>query len=154
MQQTDTWPEGPSTVSFETDDLAAVGYLSSSTEVLGLLGLTYLFLQSYWNNRRRNLTGRLYYDGRNYGIILEGEKTQVARVSRVIERDGRHTIHKKCHVPEISQRHYDNWQMLFDGADTVARILPNYGHALADIEGETADQVVGLMTLYRASTTG
>lgn len=137
-------------VSFEVDDLAAVGYVSTSTEALGLLGLTYLFLQSYWNNRRCNLTGRLYYDGQDYGIILEGEKTQLARVARVIERDGRHKIHHKCHLQDIAQRHYDDWQMLFQDADTVARVLPSYASALADINGQPAKQVIELMELYRA----
>ncbi|MCD8494500.1 MAG: BLUF domain-containing protein [Burkholderiaceae bacterium] len=136
-------------ISFDADDLAAVGYVSSSTEMLGLLGLTYLFLQSYWNNRRLNLTGRLYYDGLDYGIILEGEKTQIARLARVIERDGRHKIRQKCHIQDIAQRHYDDWQMQFDGADTVAHVLPNYRHAIAEIKGQTADQVMRLMTLYR-----
>ncbi|UOD49785.1 BLUF domain-containing protein [Orrella daihaiensis] len=136
-------------VSFETDDLAAVGYLSSSTELLGLLGLTYLFLQSYWNNRRLNLTGRLYYDGLDYGIILEGEKTRLARLARIIERDGRHKIRQKFHIQNINQRHYDDWQMRFDGADTVAHVLPNYRHAIGEINGQTADQVMQLMTLYR-----
>lgn len=142
-------PDGEGRVSFDIDDLAAVGYVSSSTHLLGLLGLTHLFLQSYWNNRRRNLTGRLYYDGHEYGLILEGEKTQLARVARIIERDGRHKVQQKCHAQEIEKRHYNDWQMRFDGADTVARVLPNYSHAIAEINGESAQQVIGLMTLYR-----
>lgn len=136
-------------ISFDIDDLAAVGYVSSSTEALGLLGLTYLFLQSYWNNRRRNLTGRLFYDGLDYGILLEGEKTEIAKAARVIERDGRHKIREKCHVREIGQRHFENWQMQFDGADTVAHVLPNYRDAMAELNGQSAGQVMLLMALYR-----
>ena len=149
MLDTYSRSRGDDRVSFDTDDLAAVGYVSASTEMLGLLGLTYLFLQSYWNNRRRNLTGRLYYDGLDYGILLEGEKTQVARVARIIECDGRHKIRQRCYVQEIAQRHYDEWQMRFDGADTVAHVLPNYRHAIAEIDGESADQVMQLMALYQ-----
>lgn len=136
-------------VSSDVDSLAAVGYVSSSTHALGLLGLTHLFLQSYWNNRRRDLTGRLYYDGSQYGLILEGEKTQIARIARVVECDGRHKIEQKQRVQNIAQRHYCDWQMRFDGADTVACVLPNYSHAIAEINGEPANQITELMALYR-----
>lgn len=142
-------PQGDGHVSFDVDDLAAVGYVSSSTQVLGLLGLTHLFLQSYWNNRRWNLTGRLYYDGVDFGLILEGEKTQLARLARVIERDGRHKIRQKRHIEDITQRHYDDWQMRFDGAGTVARVLPNYSHAIGESHGEDAGHILQLMTLYQ-----
>lgn len=136
-------------VSFEQPDLDAIGYLSISTDALGVLGLTYLFLQSYWNNRRRELTGRLYYDGMQYGVILEGEPQQIQRASWVIERDGRHEIHQTFHVPNIDRRHYDDWRMYFDGAETVARVLPNYRHAIGENNGQSAKQVVDLMKLYR-----
>jgi hypothetical protein len=144
-----THPWAESNVSLNTETLAAVGYVSSSTDVLGVLSLTYLFLQSYWNNRKHNLTGRLYYDGNSYGILLEGEKNKIVRVTRIIERDDRHKILQKCHIKDITQRHYDDWQMRFNGANDVAKLLPNYSHAIGEINGESADQVIQLMALYR-----
>ena len=137
-------------LSLQADDLDAVGYVSASTHTLGLLGLTYLFLQCYWNNRRRGLTGRLYYDGSHFGILLEGNTVDIERVSRVIERDGRHRIVDKCFEPDIPMRHYAHWQMLFDGADMVASVLPDYRDAVDDIGDGRANDILQLMTLYRA----
>lgn len=144
-----TCPRLECDVSFNTENLAAVGFVSSSTNALGVLSLTYLFLQSYWNNRRHNLTGRLYYDGSRYGIILEGEKIKIIRIARAIESDGRHKIMQKCVVQDIKQRHYADWQMHFDDATTIVQVLPNYSHAIAEIDGKKADQVIQLMALYR-----
>lgn len=144
-----TRPWAESSVSSNSQTLAAVGYVSLSTDVLGVLSLSYLFLQSYWNNRRHNLTGRLYYDDNSFGILLEGEKNKVVRVARDIERDGRHKILQKCHIQDITQRHYDDWQMRFNGAKAVAQLLPSYSHAIGEINGESAEQVIQLMALYR-----
>lgn len=144
-----THPRVENSVSYVSDKLDAVGYVSSSTDVLGVLSLTYLFLQSYWNNRRHNLTGRLYYDGSGFGIILEGQKNKIVRVARIIEQDGRHKILQKCYIQDITQRHYDDWQMRFNGASTITQLLPSYSHAIGEINDETADQVIQIMTLYR-----
>ena len=135
--------------SLEPQKLDAVGYVSSATEVLGVLGLTYLFIQSYWNNRRRHLTGRLYYDGLQYGLILEGPSRALRLATHAIERDGRHRIQKKFNAANIGQRHYNDWQMYFDGAQTVAAVLPGYDGAIKENNGQSANQIVNLMRLYQ-----
>jgi len=134
----------------DTQGLSAVGYLSTSTDILGTLSLTYLFLQSYWNNRQHNLTGRLYYDGMQYGLILEGNPKSINYVAGLIENDGRHKVQKKLHLPNIAKRQYQDWSMYFDGADTIVRVLPGYSHAIRENNGQSANQVIDLMDLYDA----
>jgi len=149
MLYTNTHHRVENRVSHVSDNLDAVSYVSSSTDELGVLSLTYLFLQCYWNNRRHNLTGRLYYDGSDFGIILEGENNKVVRVARIIEQDGRHKILQKRYIKKITQRHYDDWQMRFSGTNAITQLLPSYSHAIDEINDETAVQVIQIMELYR-----
>jgi hypothetical protein len=111
--------------------------------------LTRLLLKSYQNNHKRNITGRLYYDGCDYGLIIEGERSQINILSKAIEHDERHKIRRKYNVDGIEKRHYLDWQMRFEGADAVASMFPGYSHAIKEINGETAGYVCELMTLYR-----
>lgn len=129
-------------------DLSAVGYISTSTHILGILGLTHLLLKSYQNNHKRNITGRLYFDGCDYGLILEGERNQINSLSKTLEKDERHKIRQKYHLEDIEKRHYVDWQMRFDGADVVASMWPGYRHAIKEINSDTADRVCELMARY------
>jgi len=134
---------------FDADELAAVGYVSSSTHVLGILGLTFLFLQAYRNNRLRGITGLLYYDGLDYGLILEGEKWQLDRTKASIETDGRHCIRQKYQIDSLADRHFDDWHMHFDGANSIAEMLPRYQHALHEIGEHRSTEIAELMSIYR-----
>lgn len=134
---------------FDTDDLAAVGYVSSSTHELDLLNLTCLFLQAYRNNKLHGITGLLYYDGVDYGLILEGEKWQLDRTKASIEKDDRHCIHQKYQIDDLADRHFDDWHMHFDGADRIAELFPRYQHALHEIGEHRATEIAQLMSLYR-----
>jgi len=134
---------------FDTDDLAAVGYVSSSTHVLDMLSLTCLFLQAYRNNKLHGITGLLFYDGVDYGLILEGEKWQLDRTKASIEKDGRHCIRQKYQINSLPDRHFDDWHMHFDGAGAIAEMFPRYQHALHEIGEHRATDVEQLMSLYR-----
>jgi hypothetical protein len=134
---------------FDTDELAAVGYISSSAQVLGLAGLTILFLQAYRKNRLHGITGFLFYDGVNYGTILEGEKWQLDRTKNAIEKDRRHFIRQKYQIDDLTNRHFDDWHMHFDGAGSIAEMLPRYKYALHEIGDHRATDIAQLMSLYR-----
>jgi hypothetical protein len=134
---------------FDTDELAAVGYVSSSTQELDRLSLTCLFLQAYRKNKFHGITGLLYYDGVGFGLILEGEKWQLDRTKASIEKDGRHCIHQKYQIDDLTARHFDDWHMYFDGADAIAELFPNYQYALHEIGKHRAIDIAQLMSLYR-----
>ena len=140
------WHEGPN--CFREVENIAVGYISEATEELGLLGMTYLFLKSYSNNKLMDITGLLYYDGRQYGMIVEGEKNNIHRLCKAIEGDLRHKIIYKNMIPHVDNKHFNNWTMKFKGAEAISRVLPVYRHALAEIGDGKAQSVKHLMSLY------
>ena len=141
------WHEGQN--CFETVENIAVSYISDATEELGLLGMTYLFLKSYSNNKLMDITGLLYYDGKQYGMIIEGEKNYVHRLCKAIECDLRHKIIDKSLVLQIDSKHFSNWTMRFKGAAAIARVLPAYREALSEIGDGKAESVKQLMSSYR-----
>lgn len=140
------WHEG--TNCFQEMENIAVGYVSDATEELGLLGMTYLFLKSYSNNKLMDVTGILYYDGKQYGMIIEGEKNNVQQLCKALERDMRHKILYKNCVLHVGTKHFNNWMMKFKGAEAIARVLTAYREALGEIGDNKADSVKRIMSLY------
>lgn len=142
------WLEHPN--CFQDEENVVVGYISEATEELGLLGMTYLFLKSYNNNKFLNITGLLCYDGSHYGMIIEGEMNNVQRLCRTIEHDMRHRILYKSDVLPIHSKHFDKWTMKFKGAESIARALPGYSDSLDEIGHQKAASIKQLIRLYDA----
>jgi len=53
---------------------------------------------------------------------MEGEKDTVMALMTRIEQDGRHTVDKVLHLPDVSQRRFSNWYMRFLRQHEMAEI--------------------------------
>lgn len=69
------------------------------------------------NNARLGVTGALYYDGRQFYQVLEGDDTVIACLYDTIRNDPRHTDVQLLLRQPITQRRFDGWSMKFvDGS--------------------------------------
>lgn len=140
------WLEPSSSLKDENN--TAVIYVSHATEELGLLGMTYLFLKSYSNNKLLNITGMLCYDGRLYGMLVEGEKNNVERLCKTVENDLRHKILYKQQINQSGVRRFNEWTMRFRGAEAIARVMPCYAGVLSEIGDGKSEKIKDLIGLY------
>ncbi|TVQ58508.1 MAG: BLUF domain-containing protein [Rhodobacteraceae bacterium] len=69
------------------------------------------------NNARLGVTGALYFDGRQFFQVIEGDEAVVACLFDAIRRDPRHTDVQIVARGPISRRAFAGWSMKFvDGA--------------------------------------
>lgn len=73
------------------------------------------------NNPRLGVTGALYFDGRHFYQVLEGDETVLACLFDTIRSDPRHADVKLVYRKPIAQRRFTDWSMKFvDGSDMPA----------------------------------
>lgn len=69
-------------------------------------------------NSKKNITGALAYNGRNFCQCLEGEEESVRALLEVIRNDKRHSGFKIIDEKPIEERHFPEWSMhLVSGLD-------------------------------------
>ncbi len=63
------------------------------------------------NNPRRDITGLLLYNGRNFLQLLEGEETSLAGLMMTISKDARHNGVSMLDRSQVSERACPGWAM-------------------------------------------
>ncbi|MBX3061997.1 MAG: BLUF domain-containing protein [Anaerolineae bacterium] len=78
-------------------------------------------------NRRLGVTGMLLYRGGNFLQVLEGERSVVEPLYKVIQRDPRHHLTQLFTTRSVPQRGFGEWEMGFAHLDTMdVKSLPGY----------------------------
>ena len=88
-------------------------YASSAVELLGSEELTDLLDACVRNNRRRNITGLLMYDGGNFIQALEGRREDVLEIFERIRADSRHSGVVVLTQGNVEGRCFEDWSMGF-----------------------------------------
>lgn len=120
-------PFNPTLNSFTTthsQPLVALGFLSQSTHDLGILSIVNLCVQSYCNNLELGITGALFFDGKHFGQIMEGNRDVIEERWQVIQRDQRHDNIALISQREILHRNFTNWSMHTADADSIVLLFP------------------------------
>ncbi len=119
-------------------------YLSSrNTQVP--LDIYDLLRVSRKNNAGLGITGFLFYDGRNFVQVLEGERAAVSDIYNRIIRDERHQNVTLMSCGEIAGREFHQWSMgLQEGLEDSARdnLLRIFSLNEIDIGALTARQIM------------
>ncbi len=115
-----------------SERLSSLGFFSECTHELGLMGLMRLLFQSYLNNKENEITGALFYDGRNFSQIMEGPEVKIDECWQAIRKDRRHTKIHLVGKNHISSRAYSTWSMRVKDGGVIASMYPE----LVDIIGE------------------
>lgn len=113
--------------------LVTLMFLSEATFDLGLMGVLHLFTQSYRNNMSREVTGALYYDGKEFFQVMEGEPEVVNDIWQIIKNDFRHQHVTVISKNIISIRAHDNWSMYLKDGSSMAMVLPQYQNAIGEL---------------------
>ena len=82
-------------------------------------------------NPALGLTGALYFDGRQFYQVLEGDETAVQGLYARIRRDPRHTGVQTLWDGPIDRRRFGSWAMKFvDGAGRALSLRPRFDYDL------------------------
>jgi hypothetical protein len=115
-------------------DLVAMGFVSQTTHELGIMGLVNLCVKSYCNNLELGLTGILFFDGLNFGQVMEGRPDVIEERWEVIQRDQRHDNLHVIAKKEITCRNFSNWVMYAPDADVIMMLFPEFDRMIRPIQ--------------------
>ena len=65
------------------------------------------------NNERLGVTGALFFDGRHFYQVLEGDEPVLACLFDTIRADPRHTDVQLVYYRRLSERRFGDWAMKF-----------------------------------------
>lgn len=88
-------------------------YCSVATTPMSATDLHALLEQSRDSNLRHDITGILVYDKGVFLQVIEGPDHEVARLSKNIRRDPRHTGFRQVHLATVGRREFGEWSMAF-----------------------------------------
>lgn len=128
--------------------LVVMGFVSHRTQELGIMGLMRLFFQAYSNNLSNGITGVLFYDGRKFGQIMEGERAAIDDRWDQIRRDARHRRVFLLGKKTIMSRNYENWSMYVKDGSAISLVLPQFSGLIADNRNSSAQEVLRIMQSY------
>ena len=83
------------------------------------------------NNPRLGVTGALYFDGRQFYQVLEGDETVLACLFDAIRSDPRHTDVKMVYRRPIRERRFGDWSMKFIDGSGDPELRPHFDYAEA-----------------------
>lgn len=93
-------------------------YFSTATSELSKSDVAGIVEHAQHANSKRDVTGALAYNGRNFCQCLEGEESVVRALIDKISQDPRHSGFKVLDEKPISARQFSEWSMhLVDGLD-------------------------------------
>jgi hypothetical protein len=92
------------------------------------------------NNRRDQVTGLLYYDGRRFLQALEGPAAAVEAAVARIQADARHRAIVILSRRDIAEREFGDWSMAYRSPeagidDFVAKVSQLVEHASPSVRG-------------------
>ncbi len=73
-----------------------------------------ILTQARANNKAKNITGLLYYNGQRFLQIIEGSELDIEALFQSISRDDRHQDIEVLHKDYIETRSFENWHMAYE----------------------------------------
>jgi hypothetical protein len=101
-------------------NLKHILYTSIAVALLSKQELESLLKQARDNNEKADVTGLLLYTKGSFMQVLEGPETSVDDIYDAIKQDTRHKDVVTLFDGPISERHFDQWAMAFNGQDGEA----------------------------------
>lgn len=97
-------------------------YVSSKTPSAAALDLDELVTVSQLRNRRDQITGLLYSDGKRFLQVVEGPTNAIEGLLGRLGKDGRHRAIITLSRREIDRREFGDWAMamMLDGEDNLS----------------------------------
>ncbi len=132
-------------------ELVALGFTSRSTHDLGILGLVNLCVKSYCNNVELGITGVLFFDGAQFGLVLEGHRDIIEDRWQVIQRDQRHDAITVIGQKNIGQRRFSNWTVHIQDAESIVMLFPELAGLIQPLKGSRSSDVARMMAAYPVS---
>ncbi|MGF1620808.1 MAG: BLUF domain-containing protein [Rhodomicrobiaceae bacterium] len=126
-------------------DLSRLVYFSSATgpgDVGGILTAAKL------NNKRKQITGALWFDGNFFLQVLEGDRSTISETFQRISKDPRHKDIILVECKSIEDRQFSQWTMGYyaDTHKNRAHILKYSNENVFDPRFMTSENLVRMMT--------
>jgi hypothetical protein len=90
------------------------------------------------NNKRLGVTGALFFDGKQFYQVLEGEDTVIACLFDNIRADRRHTDVQLVYYRSIPERRFGDWSMKFVDGTRRGDLAPIFDYRAAVHPGSSA----------------
>lgn len=108
-----------------------------------------ILLQARINNRKKDLTGVLYFGDGCFFQCLEGEVDTVNTLLESLKHDSRHTDVQLVSRKMITARSFSGWEMKFVPLEgSMTRLLQSRGYTRFDpylFDGEMVDSVLAFL---------
>lgn len=112
FDQLDALP--PSQADDESGPLWALAYVSKARKMLRAEEIAHLLGAARERNRQLGITGALLYFDESFMQYIEGPRSRLELVYRIIRRDPLHTGIIKLLKREVTERVFPDWHMSFD----------------------------------------
>lgn len=126
-------------------DLSRIVYFSSATgpgDVGGILTAAKL------NNKRKQITGALWFDGIFFLQVLEGDRSTISETFHTIAKDPRHKDIILVECRSVEDRQFPQWNMGYyaDTNENRSHILKYSEDDKFDPRSMTSENIVRMMT--------
>lgn len=114
--------------------LKTLVFLSEASFDLGLMGVLHLFSQAHRHNLDRRITGALYFDGKEFYQVMEGDPDSIDDLWRTIEKDYRHHNARLISQNGVSIRTHQTWSMYVKDGEMMTLAFPQYRGLIGDLK--------------------
>lgn len=125
----------------DTYRLNALVFMSEATVDLGLMGMIHLFSQAHRNNLERSITGALYYDGKEFYQVMEGDPDSIEDLWETIKNDYRHQHVRVISHNGIVMRTHQKWSMYVKDGALMALAFPQYRDLIGDLKVQSVREM-------------
>lgn len=144
----------------DANKLTSVGFIGQVEHTHEVLSLVKLLLRSFLDNEREGLTGAFFYDGINFGEILEGSVWSVERHLQLTREDVKFKKIQIIGKKVIFKRYYSTWRMHAKDGNVVRMLYPELVGIIDEFNADKsvlettyqAFQIAHLKRAYRASS--
>ncbi|MGI3212859.1 BLUF domain-containing protein [Roseovarius tibetensis] len=110
---------------FSLRDLLTISYRSRGKLSDPAQDIFPILAESLSNNKARDITGILLFDGRFFMQTIEGPTTETNDLFESIAKDVRHKNVEAFGIENIQERDFPDWHMELLERDETARIIPD-----------------------------
>lgn len=111
--------------------LTTLAYASNALVPVHSADMLDIARASLRNNARLGVTGALFFDGRQFYQVLEGDDTIIACLYDTIRADPRHTDVQLVYYRKLPERRFADWSMKFVDGTRRRDLAPVFDHAVA-----------------------
>lgn len=122
---------------FESKTMLQIIYFSTAIPEINISSVRNILECSRQHNHDNDVTGILFYDGRNFIQVIEGEDSTIEALFSKISSDRRHYDVRLLSRMDIPQREFGDWLMAFACPESAAGGEPgriDYGPDLVDFD--------------------